>query len=167
MEEILIERTIATLSEHLQSELVKVWQYNAKELLKVNPNNANDLSVPFEVSTDDFFRFNLGERVSSKNYRFIVSSQRGVADSDARGDVANEYDLEIVFLYDFKFGSDELSRYYIPMRVREAVIRTIEENTRDITGSSSNITLDDFITAEASGKGSRTVMAGVLYKIIA
>lgn len=166
MEEIIVERTIVTLSEHLQGELVNVWEYNAKELLQVNPSIETDTDVPFTVSSDDFFRFNLGEKVSSKNYRFIVSAQRGVADSDHRGDIASEYDLEILFLFDYRFGENELSRYYIPMRVRQAIIQAVEKNSREITNRSSNITLHDFLTAEATGKGSRTVMAGVLYKTV-
>lgn len=165
MEEIIVERTIKVLAEHLQPELLDVWLFNESELERLEIIEKKNLDIPINVSSEDFFRFGLGERVSSKNYRFIVSSQRNIADTDHRGDVANEYDLEIFFIYDF--GFDEKSRYYIPMRVREAIIKAVEKHSRMITGRSSDITLSDISTVETAGKGGRSVLAGVLYKTIA
>ena len=165
MEEILVERTIVALTHGLPKALQNVWRYNEDQLGELNSDHQKNYLPPFLPVADDFFRFSLDERVSSKNYRFVVSSQRTVIDSTHRGDVANEYDVEIMFLYDYRF--DGKSRYYIPMRVREAIIKAIEENFRFITRRSSDITLTDITTAEATGKGSRTVVAGLLYKIIA
>ena len=165
MEEILVERTIKTLVDHLDGELHKVWNYNEDQLLRLDPGHIQDKKVPFLPEIADFFRFSLDERVSTKNYRFVVSCQRAVIDSTHRGNVANEYDVEIVFIYDYRF--DGKSRYYVPMRVREAIIRAIENNFRIITSRSSDITLEDIATVEAAEKGSRSILAGVLYKIIA
>ena len=165
MEEILIERTIKVLFENLEEKMTKVWKSVEDKLAKLGPAYQERSKIPFVPTPNDFFRFSLGERISNKNYRFIVSCQRSSVDTTDRGEVANEYELEIVFLYDYKF--DGRSRYYIPMRVREAIMSVIEDQSRHITGRSSNITLGDIQTAEATAKGSRTVMAGVVYKIIA
>ena len=165
MEEVLIERTIKTLTDYLQAEMVKVWATNEDELSKLDPGYVKNLVIPFTASNEDFYRFSLDERASQKNYRFVVSCQRNVADTTDRGELANEYDLEIVFFYDFSFVGK--SRYYIPMRVRDAVIRAVENQSRKITGRSSYITLAEINTAEMTVKGGRTVLCGLLYKIIA
>ena len=165
MEEILVERTIKALSEFLMPELAKVWIDQEDMLVSLDIGHQKNLNIPINPVPEDFYRFSLDERVSSKNYRFIVSCQRNVADSSHRGEFASEYDIEIIFLYDY--GFDGVSRYYTPFRVRQAIIQAIEKNSRQFTGRSSDITLSEFLMAEASGKGSRTVMAGILYKIIA
>ena len=165
MEEVIVERTIKTLTDHLSGEMTKVWDRNEELLKKLDSSHEKNLTLPFSVVSDDFYRFSLDERVSPKGYRFIISCQRNIADSTDRADLANEYDLEILFLYDFNFSGK--SRYYIPMRVRQAIIQTIQENSREISGRSSYVTLSDIQTAEAAGKGARTVLCGLLYKVIA
>lgn len=165
MEEILVERTIKALSAHLMPELAIVWREHEEHLLALDIGHQKSLDIPINPLPEDFFRFSLDERISSKNYRFIISCQRNVADSTHRAESASEYDIEIIFLYDY--GFDGASRYYVPFRVRQAMIQAIEKNSRQFTGRSSDITLAEFLTAQASERGSRTIMAGLLYKIIA
>ena len=163
MEEVLIERTIKVLTVELQAKLVETWERQNKSLKEINPSREDD-QVPFEVEESDFFRYSLEERPTTKNYRFIVSCQREILDSTDRGMSISEYETEIVFLYDF--GYDKVSRYYIPLRVREAISKTIQENFRKITRQSSHITPHNTAAVETANGGDRMVITGISYKIV-
>ena len=87
-------------------------------------------------------------------------------ESSNRADSISQYGLEIMFMYETGFD-DIRSRIYIPLRIREAIIKTIEENYREITRRSSFISLDDIGIVEADNEGNRSIIAGVLFNIIA
>ena len=164
MEEVLVERTIKVLVDYLDAEMALVWTDIEGKLEKLDPMYQKNLTLPFIVDAQDFFRFSLDERPSVKNHRFIISCQRTIADTTDRSDLASGYDLEVIFMYDYTF--DGKSRYYIPMRVREAIINALQKHSRLITGRSSYFSVGEINTAEMSDTASRTVLCGVQFKTI-
>lgn len=165
MEEIIVERTIKLLQEKLNRQVVKTWAKIDDGLLNINPDHVIS-TPPFEFKDKDFFRFNLEETVANSNKRIIVGCERSIADSSNRGDIANDYTLEIMFMYETNY-SDIRSRIYIPLRYREAIIRTIGENYREITNHSSFISLEDLGVVESDNEGNRSIVAGVVYQVVA
>ena len=163
MEEQLVERTIKLLAGNLRGVMATNWE--KQHIAMTNIDDAyQELAMP-EFVEEDFYRFSLDERISSKDYRFVVGCQRSVQDTTQRADVLEIYTLDILYIHDFKF--DNQSRYYIPMRVRNSVIALIGSHYRNITGRSSNIVLKDIAMAEEAAKGSRSVLTGVSYDIVA
>ena len=164
MEEILVERTIQVLSEHLNAQVLKVWS-KVETQLTVLDENYEATTPPFEFTEKNFYRFNLDEVASSDEGRIVVGCERKVVESSNRGDFVNGYALEILFM--FETGYEDIRfRLYIPMRYRNAILDTIQEHYRTILKRSSYFVIRDMGVVEANNDGNRSILAGVLYDVV-